>query len=108
MEINPGGRLGLNEIVGRDDDIRRYWDVLKRQGLILSGERRIGKSHIVWKMDGEGQDGFITLYQDLEGINTTIELIRSIYAAVGSRLTALTKAKAKLVDLWGAFAPKRM
>ena len=51
MNINPGGRLELNEIVGRDELIERCWEILERQGLILTGERRIGKSHIVFKMN---------------------------------------------------------
>ena len=50
MQINPGGRLDTKDIIGRDNEIDRYWGVLQRQGLVLSAERRIGKTHILLKM----------------------------------------------------------
>ena len=50
MQINPGGRLDIDDVVGRDHEIDRYWHVLERQGLILSAERRIGKTHILLKI----------------------------------------------------------
>ena len=43
MQINPGGRLNTEDVIGRDAEISRYWRVLERQGLVLSAERRIGK-----------------------------------------------------------------
>lgn len=45
MRINPGGRLNTEDIIGRDNEIARYWRVLERQGLVISAERRIGKTH---------------------------------------------------------------
>ena len=52
MQINPGGRLNTKDVVGRDNEIARYWRVLERQGLVISAERRIGKTHIVlnWQL----------------------------------------------------------
>ena len=50
MQINPGGRLDIRDVVGRDNEIARYWEILARQGLVLSAERRIGKTHIALKM----------------------------------------------------------
>ena len=53
MQINPGGRLDIRDVVGRDNEIARYWEILARQGLVLSAERRIGKTHIALKMRDE-------------------------------------------------------
>ena len=53
MQINPGGRLNTKDVMGRDNEIARYWRVLERQGLVISAERRIGKTHIVLKMRDE-------------------------------------------------------
>ena len=50
---------------GRDNEIARYWGVLERQGLVISAERRIGKTHIVLKMRDECRSGFLPFYQDL-------------------------------------------
>ena len=49
MQINPGGRLQPEDVIGRDREIARYWQVLDRQGLVISAERRIGKTHILCK-----------------------------------------------------------
>jgi hypothetical protein len=53
MRIDPGGRLEMVDIVGGDGKIRRYWSILDRQGLVLSAERRIGKTQIALKMMDE-------------------------------------------------------
>ena len=58
MQINPGGRLDTKDIIGRDNEIDRYWRVLQRHGLVLSAERRIGKTHILFKMREECDDGY--------------------------------------------------
>ena len=62
MQINPGGRLNTRDVVGRDNEIARYWRVLERQGLVISAERRIGKTHIVLKMRDECRSGFLPFY----------------------------------------------
>ena len=71
MQINPGGSLDTKDVIGRDDEIARYWRVLERQGLVISAERRIGKTHIVWKMRDECRPSYLPFYQDLEHVHTT-------------------------------------
>ena len=53
MQIYPGGLLDTKDVIGRDEEIARYWQILNRQGLVLSAERRIGKTHILFKMRDE-------------------------------------------------------
>ena len=106
MQINPGGRLAPEDIVGRDREIHRYWQILERQSLVLSAERRVGKTHIVWKMHNGGRKGFVTFYQDLEGVHRLVELVRSIYDAVGQNLSMTKRAKAKLIE-WHGLLPRR-
>jgi hypothetical protein len=108
MEINPGGKLDVADIVGRDREIARYWKVLARQGLILAAERRIGKTHIVLKMHETGHPGFVTIYQELEAVHSLTELVRSLYRAVGQHLPRLGKLKARAVDVWDRLVPKRI
>lgn len=86
MEIYPGGKLSTNQIIGREDDIVRFWQVIQRQGLILTGERRLGKSHVMWKMQEDGHENFVAVYQDLEGVHSTTEFVRSIYQAINDQL----------------------
>ena len=104
MQINPGGSLDTKDVIGRDDEIARYWRVLERQGLVISAERRIGKTHIVWKMRDECRPGYLPFYQDLERVHTTAELTRSIYETVHQSLRALPALKAQLAK-WTALLP---
>ena len=107
MQINPGGRLSTEDVVGRDNEIARYWRVLERQGLILSAERRIGKTHIVLKMRDECRSGYLPFYQDLEAVHSTPELIRSIYSTVHQSLSALPGLKAHVAK-WSSLLPGRI
>ena len=107
MQINPGGRLNTEDIVGRDAEISRYWRVLERQGLVLSAERRIGKTHILLKMRDQCRAGYIPFYQDLEAVHSISDLIRSIYATVQRSLGKLPGLKAHLAK-WSALMPQKI
>ena len=107
MRINPGGRLNIKDVVGRDNEIARYWHVLNRQGLVISAERRIGKTHIVLKMRDECQSGFLPFYQDLESVHSTAELIRSIYGTVHQSLSTLPGLRS-YVAKWSSLLPDRI
>ena len=102
MQINPGGRLQPEDVIGRDREIARYWQVLDRQGLVISAERRIGKTHILFKMEAECPDSYLAIYQDLEAIHSAGGLVRSIYAAADS---GSFKAK---VAKWSDLLPSRI
>ena len=107
MQINPGGRLNTKDVVGRDAEIARYWDVLERQGLVISAERRIGKTHIVLKMRDECRSGYLPFYQDLEAVHSTTDLIRSIYSTVHRSLSALPSFKAHIAK-WSSLLPGKI
>lgn len=40
----PGGQLEIGEIIGRDKLVDRLWKILARQSLVLTAERRMGKT----------------------------------------------------------------
>ncbi|MDE2912066.1 MAG: hypothetical protein OXL68_03980 [Paracoccaceae bacterium] len=107
MQINPGGRLDIKDVIGRDDEIDRYWQVLERQGLIISAERRIGKTHFVLKMRDECRTGYLPYYQDLEAVHSIADLIRSIYGTVQQSSTTSSKVKA-FIGKWSGWFPNRV
>ena len=107
MQINPGGRLNTQDVMGRDNEIARYWRVLERQGLIISAERRIGKTHIVLKMRDECRSGYLAFYQDLEAVHSLADLIRSIYSTVQQSLSTLPGLKAHFAK-WSALLPGKI
>ncbi len=105
---NPGGRLELSEVRGRDADIARLWKILERQSLVLSAERRIGKTHTVLKLAAEANDSVLCVYQDLEGVHSIAQLAREIYSSVSRHLSTRGKVKAAAVKLWTDLVPKRV
>ena len=107
MQINPGGRLDTKDVIGRDHEIDRYWRVLQRQGLVLSAERRIGKTHILFKMREECQSGYLPFYQDLEAVHSIADLIRSIYRTVQQSLSTLPNVKAHIAK-WSPLLPNKI
>ena len=107
MQINPGGRLDTKEVMGRDNEIARYWGVLERQGLVISAERRIGKTHIVLKMRDECGSGYLPFYQDLEAVHSIADLIRSIYGTVQQSLSTLPSLKAHVAK-WSPLLPDKI
>ena len=107
MRINPGGRLNTKDVIGRDDEIARYWRVIERQGLVISAERRIGKTHIVLKMRDECRSGYLPFYQDLEAVHSTPELVRSIYGTVHRSMSALPGLKAHIAK-WSSLLPGKI
>lgn len=107
MRINPGGRLKTEDIIGRDGEIARYWSVLERQGLVISAERRIGKTHIVLKMQEECRSGYLPFYQDLEAVHSVADLIRSIYALIETSSDAPPRIRARIAK-WSGLFPKKI
>ena len=107
MRINPGGRLNTEDIIGRDNEIARYWRVLERQGLVISAERRIGKTHIVLKMREECRSEFLPFYQDLEAVHSVADLVRSIYQLVEHSSKASPGVRTRIAK-WSGLFPKKI
>lgn len=108
MEINPGGYLELQEIVGRNVEIDRYWRVLSRQSLVLNAERRIGKTLLMRKMEGLGRDGFCVFYQELERVHSITELISQLYRTVAHALPRLRRIRNEVFKGWLTLSEQRV
>jgi AAA+ ATPase superfamily predicted ATPase/DNA-binding Xre family transcriptional regulator len=93
FKANPGGQIAPEEIVGREELIERLWERLQQQSLILSGERRIGKSSILKKMTAEAAPNLLPIYRDLEGIRTPIEFVEAVWQDTETYLRDAGKAR---------------
>jgi len=91
MRSNPGGELAPSEVVARDDLATTLWDVLERQSVLLTAERRMGKSCLLKKMRAEPADGFLPVYRDLEGLDTPIRFVERVYEDVERYLGRLRR-----------------
>jgi len=79
MRANPGGVIDPKDVVGRDKLIARLWGILDGQSVVLTAERRIGKSCVINKMCAEAPNGIVTIYRDLEGTRIPLEFVEKVY-----------------------------
>lgn len=87
MRANPGGYIPPDQVVGRDQLVRRLWRVLERQSLVLTAERRIGKTSVLNKMKEEAPEGLVVFYRDIEGVCGPLEFVEVIYRDVEAHLS---------------------
>ncbi len=50
MKANPGGILQAEAVIGRDAEIADMWAKLEKRSVILTAERRVGKTCLMRKM----------------------------------------------------------
>ncbi len=99
MKANPGGEIAPEELVGRDRLIKRLWETLDSQSVVLVAERRIGKTCINKKMVTETPDNHLTVYRDVEGLTTPIEFVERVYRDVEQHLNALSRTAGRVSTL---------
>jgi hypothetical protein len=91
LRANPGGEIAPSEVFGRDTLIQRLWRILERQSLVLSAERRMGKTCVVKKMAKEAPEEYLTVYRDLEGVQSPIEFVETIFQDVERHLSSFKR-----------------
>lgn len=82
LRVNPGGTLTPEEIVGRDAFIASLWRTLERQNVLLTSERRMGKTSVMRKMTEEAPMGTCPIKRSLQGISAPEEFARALLADV--------------------------
>ena len=106
MRSNPGGQLAPADVLGRDKLIERLWRVLEGRSVILSAERRMGKTCLVKKMTAELPKEKLAVYHDLEQVHTTLEfaelLFRDVEEYLGTFHRSAEKVRQFLSHLEGA------
>jgi hypothetical protein len=80
MRVNLGGILAPEDVIGREDLAKYIWQVLQTQSVVLTSERRIGKTSLIRKMVEFAPDERVCFLRDVEGFRSPAEFIESIYA----------------------------
>lgn len=96
MKANPGGHIDPAHLIGRDKLIKRIWEKLEQQSLLLTAERRTGKTSILKKMLMEPFPGTLPRFSELEGVHTPLEFVRKVYHDVEESLSGSKRAKGKV------------
>ncbi len=85
------GKLDPRDLVGREAEIDLCWTRLSAgSSLLITGERRIGKSSIAQHLAFVPSPGWVVIYIDVEAIETVEQLTRAIVAGA-SLLEALPR-----------------
>jgi hypothetical protein len=92
MKPNPGGQLAADEVLGRDRLIARLWQVLERQSLLLTAERRMGKTSVIKKMTAQPLPQMLVKFRDLEGLRTPLEFVEAVLHDVQQDLSGKERA----------------
>jgi len=92
MKSNPGGQIDLNAVIGREKLIEDLWQALEQQSLVITAERRIGKTTVIKKMRHNPAPGWVPVYQDLERYHSAEEFAMSVYKEIHQFLSQKGKA----------------
>jgi hypothetical protein len=91
LRVSPGGNLTPPEVIGRDILIAEVWAALTRQSVLLTSERRTGKTSVMQKMLAEPPIGFCPIKRSLQGITSPEEFARTLVADVESAAPGVLK-----------------
>lgn len=86
MKANPGGQVDIDHILGRDPLIANLWEILSRQSVLLTAERRIGKTSLIRRMQAQPPAGWVPVFRDLERFHSADEFAKAVYQDVVSFL----------------------
>lgn len=98
MKVNPGGILAPQDVIGRDKLIEKIWGILKQQSVILSAERRMGKTSMIRKMEAEAGESKLVIFRDVEGMRSPIEFVEAIWQDVEKYLSRKGKTTKRVKD----------
>lgn len=102
MKANPGGQIDTKSVIGRDRLIQLLWETVELQSLVITAERRIGKTTVMKKMEREPLAGWLPVYQDLESCHSATEFAMSVYREIHQFLSAKGKFTRRSKEFFGA------
>lgn len=102
MKANPGGQIDPKLVIGRDRLIEILWETVALQSLVITAERRIGKTTVMKKMEREPVAGWLAVYQDLESCHTAMEFAMSVYREIHRFLSGKGKLTRRSKEFFGA------
>jgi len=91
MKANPGGQIDLDAVIGRDELIASLWETIENQSVVMTAERRIGKTTVIRKMEKEAARGWVPVFEDLEKHHSASEFAMGVYVPVDRFLSKKSK-----------------
>ena len=79
MKEIPGGTVTGEAIVGRSAELTEIWAKIAKRSIVLSAERRVGKTSLLRKMLDEPQHGWTPLLVLVESARHPTDCVEAIY-----------------------------
>lgn len=102
MKANPGGQVDVDAVVGRDHLLEILWETVERQSLVMTAERRIGKTTLIKKMASQPSAGWMPVFQDLERCHSAAEFAMAVYREIHQFLGRTGKVTRRVKELFSA------
>jgi hypothetical protein len=87
-----GGTPAPQEIVGRDAIVACLWHLLEHENILLTAQRRLGKSSLLILMKNAPPKDTLVLKRDLENVRTPIEFVERILEDITQYLSTQKRA----------------
>lgn len=97
--INPGGSLPDAAIVGREYLAKRLLERLQIQSIVLVAERRIGKTHVLRKIERLKAANQTVIQRDLESIHSAEEFVEYVFSDIAQHHTSGAKFVQSFTEL---------
>ncbi len=88
MKANPGGIITGGAILGRESEISEIWHHLELTSVVLTAERRVGKTSVLRKMAENPRNNWMPLLVFVESVRHPVEWVEKLYVEadqVGAR-----------------------
>jgi hypothetical protein len=102
MKANPGGQIATDAVVGRQPLLAVLWETIEQQSLVMTAERRIGKTTLIRMMAARPAPGWLPVLQDLERCHSAAEFAMTVYREVHQFLGRSGKATRRVKELLAA------
>ncbi len=102
MKANPGGQIDSKAVVGREKLIETLWQTVEQQSVIITAERRIGKTTVIKKMRDDPVPGWVPVFQDLERCHSAAEFAMCVYKDIHQFLTQKERATRRVMEFFKA------
>jgi hypothetical protein len=99
QRANPGGTLSPSQVIGRQPFIDGMWHALEIQSVLLTAERRLGKSSVLAVMESNPPEDALIVRRDLENVRTPLEFVERLLDDVRPSLTAQKRARERFDSL---------
>lgn len=90
MKPNPGGILQLDDIVGRESVVAYLQSTLDQQSILLTAERRTGKTHVLEKFKATAPANWVVIKRDIGAIRSAPEFVHYVMADIYPHLETKT------------------